>query len=84
MTLKNFQVTPYPDCFKDVLHADGSKTYDTCYGKITIQRPEVVSLVEQILSQSHLGYDYHLTLEGAFKTNRITFEEYQQIFRILD
>jgi len=84
MTLKNFKPVPSIDCFKDVTHADGSKTYDTCYGKIKIQRTEVVSFVEQILSQGHLGYSYYPILEDALKDNRITFEEYQQIFRILD
>ena len=83
--MKNFQVdvVPYPG-FNDVVHTDGSKTYDTYRGKITIERKVVVDFIEDILSSNFVGWGYMPLLDQAKGEGRITREEYLKICNILD
>jgi hypothetical protein len=79
--LKNFTVIQVP-MFQDILHSDGSKTYDTVYGKIKVDRPYVVQLVEDFLlgkiKDKMVYYDIYL------KNKLITFDEVEKIMRIID
>jgi hypothetical protein len=79
--LKNFAKSTAP-LFQDILHADGSKTYDTVYGMIKVDRPYVVQLVEDFLlgkiKDKMVYYDIYL------KNKLITFEEVEKIMRIID
>jgi hypothetical protein len=68
--------------FQDIIHADGSKTYDTVYGMIKVDRPYVVQLVEDFLlgkiKDKMVYYDIYL------KNKLITFDELEKIMRIID
>jgi hypothetical protein len=79
--MKNFTVTQSP-IFQDIIHADGSKTYDTVYGMIKVDRPYVVQLVEDFLlgkiKDKMVYYDIYL------KNKLITFDELEKIMRIID
>jgi len=71
--------------FNDILHKDGSKSYQNIRGGyITIKRPEVVELVERILSQNFTGWAYAPSVEEALESGFITKEEATQIYFILD
>jgi hypothetical protein len=79
--MKNFTEIQCPR-FKDIIHADGSKTYDTVYGMIKVDRPYVVQLVEDFLlgkiKDKMVYYDIYL------KNKLITFDELEKIMRIID
>ena len=79
--MKNFIVIQSP-MFQDIIHADGSKTYDTVYGMIKVDRPYVVQLVEDFLlgkiKDKMVYYDIYL------KNKLITFDEVEKIMRIID
>jgi hypothetical protein len=79
--MKNFTVIQCP-MFQDIIHADGSKTYDTVYGMIKVDRPYVVQLVEDFLlgkiKDKMVYYDIYL------KNKLITFDELEKIMRIID
>jgi hypothetical protein len=82
--MKNLvQSIPYPG-INDIIHPDGSKTYDTCRGPITIQRKVVVDFVEGILSSNFVGWGYMPLLDQAKGEGIITREEYLDICNILD
>jgi len=82
--MKNFSINTEPT-FKDILHADGSKSYDVIgRGYITIKRPEVVKFVEDTLSGNFVGWGYMPRVDKALKDGIITKEEYKQIIQILD
>lgn len=84
MALKNF-AKPIPMEFDDILHPDGSKSYKHWSGSyITINRPEVVELIEKILSGGHLGWSYMTIVDKHLKENFIDQEEYRKILAILD
>lgn len=70
--------------FGDILHSDGSKTYNTMRGLITIKRPSVVLFIEQILNEGHMGWSYAPKIEKALTDGVITQEEFSNIVRILD
>ena len=78
--LKNFVKSTAP-IFQDTLHADGSKTYDTVYGMIHIDRPYVVHMIEMFLSgqlTDKMGF-YTLLKDGL-----INPEECSKIMRVID
>lgn len=76
---------PKPVLPEDILHEDGSKSYGNINGGyITIQRPEVVMIVETILKQNKTGWWYMKDLIGLKDLNVISEEEFNQIVRILD
>lgn len=71
--------------FRDINHADGSKSYQNVSGGyITIKRPEVVKFVEETLSGNFLGWGYMPRVDKALEDGIITKEEYKQIIKILD
>lgn len=76
--LKNFVINITPD-FQDITHEDGSKTYDTVYGMITI-RKDLVIYVEGFLEGVYKKSVFSLILEqGDMSQN-----EYNKIIRIID
>jgi hypothetical protein len=75
--LKNFVKNDTP--FQDIINADGSKTYDTVYGMITI-RKDLVMYVEAFLSGTIKKAVFTLLLEKG----KITQDEYNKIIRIID
>jgi hypothetical protein len=79
--LKNFVISTAP-MFQDIIHADGSKTYDTVYGMIKVDRPYVVQLVEDFLlgkiKDKMVYYDIYL------KNKLISYDELEKIMRIID
>jgi hypothetical protein len=77
--LKNFSKETTP-MFQDVLHADGSKTYDTVYGMITIKRKFVVDEIEKFI----LGETRKLRFSHLLSSDEITQDEYDKIIRIID
>jgi hypothetical protein len=77
--MKNFKKTETP-LFQDIVHADGSKTYDTVYGMITINRPFVVDLIESFL----LGQIQKMRFNYLLQDGSITQQEYENIIRIID
>jgi hypothetical protein len=71
--------------FNDIIHPDGSKSYDVIgRGHIHIQRPEVVDFIERILSQNFTGWAYASSVDEAFESGFITKEERRKIYQILD
>jgi hypothetical protein len=70
---------PYSD-FNDVVHADGSKTYDTVYGMITIDRKFVVDEIEDFC----LGKTKKLRFSHLLEFNEITQDEFNKIQHIID
>lgn len=82
--MKLFQKQDTTNGFGDITHTDGSKTYNTQRGMITIKRPSVVSFIEQILSEGHMGWSYAPKVEKAFTDGDISQEEFSNIIRILD
>lgn len=81
--MKTISLPPYPT-INDAIHADGSKTYDTCRGLITIERKVVVDFIENILASNYIGWGYMPLLDKASGEGRITREEYLKICNILD
>ena len=82
--MKNFSVSKQP-LFQDILHEDGSKSYDVVgRGYIHIKRPSVVAFIEEVLQQGHMGYSYMKVVDKAFADGKITREELADIVRILD
>jgi hypothetical protein len=77
--LKNFAKSTAP-MFQDILHADGSKTYDTVYGMITIDRKFVVDEIENFL----LGKTKKMRFTHLLSFDEITQNEYDKIIRIID
>ena len=76
--MKNFAKSNTP-MFQDTLHADGSKTYDTVYGMITI-RKDLVMYVEAFLLGTIKKAVFTLLLEKG----KITQDEYNKIIRVID
>jgi hypothetical protein len=69
----------------DFLYPDGSKGYSTfCDRVIHIERPEVVSYVEEILSGGYVGWGYMSVLQDLQESGKITTEEKISIMKILD
>ena len=76
--MKNFVKSDTP-MFQDILHADGSKTYDTVYGMITIKKDSVMA-VEAFLVGGIKKAVFTLLLEKG----KITQDEFNKIIRIID
>jgi len=71
--------------FKDVLHPNGSKTYETHnYGFITIQNPALVNLIEKLLLTGGTGFFYLKYLQEFVDDGRDSYNEIQKAVRILD
>jgi hypothetical protein len=82
--MKHFQVST-TNPFGDITHPDGSKSYKRIYGDfIYIKRPEVVELVEEILTKGFTGWAYVPVLDKALNDNKITKDEHEKIMMILD
>jgi len=79
--MKNFKINTAP-AFQDVKHADGSKTYDTCYGPITINRPDVVKFVDMIC-EGKIHFP-KVMLDMIYQKGWISKEELSKIIRIID
>ena len=63
----------YAPKLKDTLHADGSKTYETCnYGYLTIKNPELVKLIEVQISIDGFGWFYLDAIQKLVDTKNIT------------
>jgi|APGre2960657404_1045060.scaffolds.fasta_scaffold158810_1 hypothetical protein len=77
--LKNFKKSVTPT-FQDILYADGSKTYDTVYGQITIDRPSLVNEIENFL----IGKMSKIKFQQLVTDGKISEEEYNKVMRILD
>jgi hypothetical protein len=77
--MKNFAKSNTP-MFQDTLHADGSKTYDTVYGMITIDRPYVVGEIENFLVGKINKQRFNYLVEQG----KITQDEYNKIIRVID
>jgi len=84
--LKNFVVElERESMLEDVLHADGSKTYQLGNGgSITLKNKQAVSVVENILNSGFTGWGYMPLLTGFKENGIITHEEYLDICKILD
>lgn len=77
--------TVYAPKFNDTLHADGSKTYETCnYGFITIKNPNFVNLIKQQIKIDGSGWYYMDTLIRFKDSVQDIYDEFQNAMRILD
>ncbi len=69
----------------DITYKDGSKDYCLFSDEyIHIDRPEVVKIIETILTENHTGWSYMKQLDVLSKSGHITQEEYRLIVKILD
>lgn len=78
--LKNFTISTEKDNFNDILHEDGSMTYDTVYGQIHIKRPFVVNEINCFLLGHTKRSRFALLLEQLI----IDQKEFEQIMTIID
>lgn len=78
--LKNFTISTEKDKFNDILHGDGSMTYDTVYGPIHIKRPFVVNEINSFLLGHTKKARFVLLLEDSI----IDQKEFEQIMTIID
>ena len=78
--MEKFTVNQNQMQFNDILHEDGSKTYDTVYGPIHIERTFVVDQIEDFL----LGKVNKLRFVYLVTNNDISSKEYEQIMAIID
>ncbi len=75
---------PTPET-NDILHEDGSKSYQLFHGEyIKIDRPIVVDFIEGILNEDHAGWSYMKKIQEAYDTDFLTKGEYEKIITILD
>jgi hypothetical protein len=71
--------------FKDTLHPNGSKTYETFnYGYITIYNPKLVDLIEKQLSINGGGFFYAPALQQFVNDGKDKHNEIHNAFRVLD
>ncbi len=70
----------------DILHADGSKSYLIQYSGeyVKIERPEIVELLDSILSKEYAGPGYMPDLDELYEEGKFTKSEFSQIIKILD
>ncbi|NPD44659.1 hypothetical protein [Lentimicrobium sp. S6] len=74
-----------PPKLKDTLHANGSKTYQTCYyGFITIKNPAFVKLLDQQINLDGFGFYYVGAIQNFVDTGQDIYNEYRNVLRILD
>lgn len=77
--------TVHPPKLNDTLHADGSKTYETCnYGYITIKNPALVIFLEQQIAIDGYGYYYIEALMKFKDSGQDIYDEIENVLRILD
>ena len=75
----------YAPKLKDTLHADGSKTYETCNnGYLTIKNPELIKLLEEQLSMDGYGWYYVDAIQKFVDAGKDIYNEYEIALRILD
>lgn len=71
--------------FKDVQHADGSKTYQTFnYGYQTIKNPELVKLIEHALKVDGTGFFYAADLQNFVDSGKDIYNEIVKALRVLN
>lgn len=77
--------TEFDYMFNDILHSDGSKTYDTLhYGPIKIMNPEFIKLIEYVLSKNYRGFSYIPVILEFVESGKDINNEFENVLRILD
>lgn len=78
-------ITIHAPILNDTLHADGSKTYDTCnYGFITIKNPEFVKLIEKQINIDGFGWYYMEAIQKFVDAGKDIYNEYENALKVLD